>query len=114
MRAERIALPLLAAALLAPGPPARAQGLTGYVQGQYQAYEQTLQRPDGTLEKQRLERWVQTIDFQHLAMPRNDLRVTSSFRLTDLAYRGLADRSRSPQGSLQIVHPWASLLAAYR
>ena len=91
-----------------------AQGLTGYAQGQYQVFDRNSPRADGTIQKQRIERWVQTLELRHLATPRGDLRVLSTFRLTDLAYRGLPDASHSPQGSVQISHPWANLFAAYR
>ncbi len=94
--------------------PLHAQGLTGYAQGQYQLFDQVVQRGDGPLERQRVERWVQTLELQHMATPRGDLRVMSSFRLTDLGYRGMPDQSHNPQGTLQISHPWASLFAAYR
>lgn len=109
-------LALLAAATvfaLALASVAQAQSFTGYAQGQYQVYDQNITR-DGILQRQRVERWVQTFELQHFATPRNDLRVLSSFRLSDLAYRGLPDQSRSPQGSLQVTHPWANLFAAYR
>ena len=104
---------LIAAAFFATAPT-HAQGLTGYAQGQYQTFEQSSPNPDGSIRKQRLERWVQTLELQHMATPRADLHVLSSFRLTDLAYRGLPDASRSPQGSIQVSHPWANLYAAYR
>lgn len=115
MRADPGHLGALALALLLARPEAAcSQGLSGYAQSQYQAFEQTTTAADGTATKQRVERWVQTLELQHMAIPRGDLRVLSSFRITDLAYRGLPDQSRSPQGSIQVSHPWASLFAAYR
>lgn len=121
MRADRVlagavlGLAALAAmaALAWPGP-ASAQSITGYAQSQYQVYDQNSRTLSGAIERQRVERWVQTFELQHFATPRSDLRVMSSFRVTDLAYRGLPDQSRSPQGTIQVIHPWASLFAAYR
>src|SRR5689334_18265182 len=94
------------ALLLALPLAARAQGVTGYAQGQYQVFEQSAPAADGSIVRQRTERWIQTLELQHMATPRNDLHVLSSFRLTDLAYRGLPDASHSPQGSIQVSHPW--------
>jgi len=107
----------LAAALAAcPGVPrdARAQDLNGFAQGQFQSFEQLVRRADGTYERRRIERWMNSLELQHMAMPTSELRVSSTFRVSDLRYRGLPDRSRSPQGTFQVSHPWANLFAAYR
>jgi hypothetical protein len=107
----------LAAALAAGvGTPraARAQDLSGFAQGQYQTFEQLVRRADGTYERNRIERWVNSFELQHMAMPTSELRIASSFRVSDLRYRGLPDQSRTPQGTFQISHPWANLFAAYR
>lgn len=93
---------------------ARAQGLTGYAQTQVQVFDQTSLTPDGTLQRTRIQRFTQTLELQHFAMPRQDLRILSSFRMSDLAYRDLPDRSRTPQGTIQVSHPWANLFLAYR
>ncbi len=114
MRASRSTIVRALAALLVTPELALAQGLTGYAQAQFQSVEQMTRRADGTLSRDRVERWLQTLEFQHYATPRSDLRIMSSFRLTDLAYRGLPDQSHQPQGSVQITHPWASVFAAYR
>ena len=115
MRVERLVTPALfvAASMFALVSVGQAQSLTGYAQGQYQIHDQNVLR-NGVVEHQRVERWVQSFELQHFATPRNDLRVMSSFRLSDLSYRGLPDQSRSPQGSFQVTHPWANLFAAYR
>jgi len=103
------------AMLLVTAPvAARAQGLTGYAQSQVQVFDQMTLRPDGTLQRQRIQRFTQTFEVQHFAMPRQDLRILSSFRMSDLAYRDLPDRSRTPQGTIQVSHPWANLFLAYR
>lgn len=104
----------LAAVLFLAAEQVWAQGLTGYAQVQFQSIEQMTQRADGRFERDRVDRWLQTFELQHYATPRSDLRVMSSFRITDLAYRGLPDQSRQPQGTVQITHPWASVFAAYR
>lgn len=102
-------------ALLALAPVAAdAQGLNGYAQTQVQVVDQVTVLPDGSVTRKRVERWGQTFEMQHFMVPREDLRVMSSFRFTDLAYRGMPDRSRQPQGTLQVSHPWANLFAAYR
>ncbi len=93
---------------------ASAQAVTGYAQSQYQVFDQNTVLRSGAIERRRIERWTQTFELQHFATPRDDLRVMSSFRLSDLSYRGLRDQSRSPQGSIQVTHPWASMFAAYR
>lgn len=115
MRADRpFARALLVlTSVFALASTAAAQSITGYAQGQYQVYDQNVTR-NGVLERQRVERWVQSFELQHFATPRSDLRVMSSLRLSELAYRGLPDQSRSPQGSIQVTHPWANLFAAYR
>lgn len=100
--------------LLAAAVDVRAQGLTGYAQGQVQVYDQFSTTTDGTVLRQRIERWTQALELQHTAMPGHDLRVMSSFRFTDLSYRGQLDQSHTPQGSLQVLHPWANFFAAYR
>lgn len=105
---------LVACALLALAAPATAQELTGYAQSQYQMFDTRLPTLDGRAERQRIERWVQTLELRHMALPRNDLRVMSTFRITDLSYRDRPDQSRAPQGTLQVSHPWASMFAAYR
>ncbi|MEQ1834172.1 MAG: hypothetical protein ABL977_14070, partial [Candidatus Eisenbacteria bacterium] len=115
MRADRVVVRAVLAvtSVFALAPSAQAQSITGFAQGQYQIYDQNVTR-NGVLQSQRVERWVQTFELQHFATPRNDLRVMSSFRLSELAYRGLPDQSRSPQGSIQVTHPWANFFAAYR
>ncbi len=116
-RALRIAA-LAFTALAAFAHDVRAQYVTGYLKGQFQVFEDQALVPngDGTFRTdwKRTERWTQTIELQHVAQPRSDLRVMSNFRYTDLSYSKLPDASRSPQGSVQVTHPWASLFAAYR
>ena len=116
MRADRRPLVRgLATALLALIPTGvQAQGLTGFAQTQVQVFDQNLLRTDGTIQRQRIQRYTQTIELQHFANPRPDLRIMSSFRISDLAYRSLPDRSHQPQGTLQVSHPWANLFLAYR
>lgn len=116
MRADRLRLARgLVGLLLVTAPvAARAQGLTGYAQSQVQLFDQMSLQPDGTLKRTRIQRFTQTFELQHFAMPRPDLRIMSSFRMSDLAYRDLPDRSRTPQGTIQVSHPWANLFLAYR
>lgn len=115
MRADpRTAFGVALALVLSAGPAAHAQGVTGHAQLQFQTLDQIRMRSDGSTRRDRVERWLQVLELQHFATPRSDLRVMSSFRITDLAYRGLPDQSRQPQGSVQVTHPWASVFAAYR
>jgi hypothetical protein len=113
-------LPLALVCVLTPaGPrPASAQGLRGYVQGQYQHYEELIPVRDSLggvrFEHRDREYWVQTIDLLHQASLRPNLMVQSTLRFSDLNYLNLPDASRTPQGSIQLLHTWASAYAGYR
>ncbi len=83
MRADRLRLVRgLVGLLLVTAPvTARAQGLTGYAQSQVQVFDQMSLQPDGTLKRTRIQRFTQTFEMQHFAMPRPDLRITRPRRL---------------------------------
>lgn len=100
--------------VLAPG--ARAEGLFGSAQVQFQRVEDftIVQRADGTFERRPFSRefWLQTYDVNHRAYPRQNLLLQSSIRFTDLAYVRNANQERTPTGSMRLIHPWANFLAS--
>lgn len=122
MRAERgigrVSAASLAALLALLPSAARGRGVFGSYQLQYQRTEQTLRllNPDGTVRDTHLERgfWQHSLDLNHQAELGRSFLLASNLRLTNVAYSRQPDRSRVPEGSVRLSHPWASVFALYR
>ena len=116
-RTARRACWVLAPALLAAGA-AGAESLSGHLQVQYQQLQQSVsvRMPDGSLRQQTLSRsfWVQNYELNHSARIGENLNVFSQLRLTDLAYRGRPEATRTPYGTLRLSHPLYGLTGSHR
>ena len=108
----------LVALSLLPGGRAGAQPLTGQLQVQYQNIEQRVQvlNPDGTRRDTILTReyWVQNYELNHAARIGEQLNIVSQLRLSDLAYIGRPDKTRTPYGALRLAHRVFGLSGSYR
>ncbi len=114
-RRARLALLAVVAAALPPSGAARAQAVYGYATGQYQRVEQMTQVPGSDLwTRTAREFWLQTYELNNQSYLRHDLQLTSTLRLTDLAYVNLPDASRAPSGSLRLYHSLFSLYASHQ
>ncbi len=107
------------AALSLAATAAQAQGgLAGHLQVQYQKVEQStrLLQPDGTLRESRLEResWIQNYEVNHSTRFGDQWNLYSQLNLTDLSYVGRPEGSRTPSGTLRLVHPAFGLSGSYR
>ncbi len=100
------------------GGGARAEGMRGYLQVQFQRSDQHLLAlaPDSTLREIVLRRefWTQTYELTHAARFANGLNVFSQFRLNDVSFVNSAERSRTPYGTLRLAHPWFGLAGSYQ
>jgi hypothetical protein len=122
MRGSRLltltAFPSVLALALACAPPARAQSLFGYAQGQYQRFEEVLQTRDstGAISERRRSRefWVQNYELRNLTSLRPDLQLQANVRFTDLKYTNLPDGSRTPQGTMRLNGRVFAVSASHR
>jgi hypothetical protein len=118
IRARRTWLAALcgALALVALGPPARAEGLFGSLQVQAQRIEDVVfvTQPDGTLVPRQVARsqFVQSYDVNHRDYPREDLLIHTALRFTGISFSNSPNTLRTPEGSIRMVHPWMNLFAS--
>ena len=109
-------LALCGGALLAPAC-ARAEGLTASAQVQYQNLEQrmTVLGSDGVTRSVVLSRetWLQAYEATQTNRFTDRLSFFGQVRLNDIRSPGHPDRSRSPFGTMRLIHPWFGLLGSY-
>ena len=97
---------------------ARAEGVYGTFQTQYQRLDdrETLVSGDGSLrtvtDKQEL--WLRTLDLHRQSFLRPDLLLDTNLRYSDQAYLGSDNVTRTPYGSLRLIHPWLQVLASHQ
>ncbi len=109
---------LVACGAALPAPAAAATpGLMGSLQVQYQDVDQrlTMLNPDGTTSVVNLSRqaWVQSYEASQSARWGQSLNLFAQLRLNDVSYPGLPDHSRTPYGTLRLVHPLAGFIGSY-
>ncbi len=96
----------------------RAEGVYGTFQTQYQRVDdrETLVSGDGSLRTLVLEQelWLRTLDLHHQSFVRPDLLLDSNLRYSDQSFVGTGDVTRTPFGSLRLIHPWLQALASYQ
>jgi hypothetical protein len=97
---------VVALALLMPGS-GNARALHGVAEVQY-----LNQRGPGR--PRALESWVKTVQMGYARRLPGALELSSRFLFSEQTLTGRPDRSRAPQGSLQLAHPLFGLLASYR
>ena len=123
MRIERPELLVLAAAAglaaLVPCAPAHAEGVYGTLQLQYQksdVAQQTFQVGTDQFmsSRSRTELWLRTLDLHQQSYLAQDLMLESNVRMTDQSYLGTGNLSRTPMGSMRLLHPFFQLLASYQ
>jgi len=105
-------------ALLPACRDVRAEGVYGTLQLQYQKLEDTatLVSGDNALLTQRVsqELWLRTLDLHHQSYLRQDLMLESNLRYSDQSYTDRGDVTRTPYGSLRLMHPWFQFLASHQ
>lgn len=106
---------LVIAALSAAGA-ARAAGIYGNLQLQYQKLEQdaSVIMPDGSVVPRHLERelWLRSLDLRNQSYLRPDLMLDSNLRLSDQLDLLRSDVTHTPFGGLRLIHPWFNLNAS--
>lgn len=117
-RASRHAPWLLAlVALLAGVGPAHAQ-LFGTVELQYQDLDEIrdVALPDGThvLRRFQTDLFVKSIDVRHQNYLRQNLLMDTNLRFAETTRPGTADRTRTPLGSIRLIHPVFQFTAAHQ
>ncbi len=122
MRVERPRRPALRHAIgLVPllallAVPARADGLYGTLQLQYQKSDQVLMLQSGDnlifARGAPQELWLRTLDVHHQSYVRPDLLLESNVRYSDQTILGREDVTRTPYGSLRLIHPWFQVVAS--
>jgi len=108
---------LAAVALLGGAAPARAQ-VYGTAQFQYQNFDdvRTDILADGTRvqRRARTEYFLKSIDMRHQAYLRQNLVMDSNLRFSEQTRPGEADRTRTPSGTLRLLHPSFQLTAQHQ
>jgi len=96
-----------AALTLLVNAPAEAQALRGAAELQYQNVERAgITQP--------LETWVKTVRADYARRFRRSFEFSSHLIYNEQTITGRPDRLRTPQGTLQLAHPYFGLLATYR
>ena len=108
---------LLAAALLAGAGPAGAQ-VYGTAQFQYQNVEdvRSVLLADGTrvLRRSTTEQLVKSIDVRHQSYLRQNLLMDTDLRFAEQSVLGGVERTRTPSGTVRLMHPAFQLTAQHR
>ncbi len=124
MRADRTlpaalrASATIAALLCGFAAAARAEGVYGTVQVQYQKADifQTLLVGDSLTytQKNSSELWVKSVDMHHQDYLRPDLMLESNFRFSDQSRPDNGTLQRTPYGSMRLLHPWFQVLLSHQ
>jgi hypothetical protein len=61
-----------------------------------------------------LETWIKTLRMDYARRMRGSLELSSHLVFSEQTLAGRPDRTRTPQGNLQLSHPYFSVLASYR
>ena len=85
---------------------ADAQALRGAGEVQYQNVDRPGVSPDET--------WVKSLRLDYARRLPGLLELSSHLFLTEQTRVGRSDRVRTPQGTLQLAHPYFGMLASYR
>lgn len=108
---------LLCAALLAAAGPAGAQ-VFGTVQFQYQNAEDVrlVVLPDGTrvLRRSATEQLLKSFDVRQQSYLRQNLLMDTNLRFTELSQPGASDLTRTPSGTVRLLHPAFQLSAQHQ
>jgi hypothetical protein len=115
MRAEWGRIPragwVTVAVLMAAGPLAartgHAQSFRGVAEVQYANLSRAATPQD-------LESWQTTFQIDHSTRLRGQLLLSSQFRWNELTYQDRPDRTRTPQGSIRLSHPFYGMAVSYR
>lgn len=117
MRVLGRAMALTLAGVLAGVPAASAQGIYGTLQLQFQRSEEDqLVASDSTRRSVRVVRsqWLRALDLHQQDYLRRDLLLDSNVRVSEVLQGQSSDLSRTPQGSMRLIHPSFQLSASYQ
>jgi hypothetical protein len=107
---------LLVGTLLSPAS-SRGDGLAANLLVQYQSVEQRLmlRNSDGTLKPVTLSReaWFQSYEATQTRHWGDRLNFFGQLRLSDVSTPGRPDRTRTPYGTLRLIHPLFGLIGSY-
>lgn len=100
------------------GVPARAEGVYGSFQTQYQKIDERalFVRGDNTTRTQEIsqELWLRTLDLHQQSYLRPNLLLESNVRYSDRSLLDRADLSRTPMGVMRLIHPYVQLMASHQ
>lgn len=98
--------------------PARAEGIYGSFQTQYQKVDEraVLLGGDGRTRTVKFsqELWLRTLDMHQQSYLRPDLMLETNLRFSDRSFLDRTDLTRTPTGVLRLVHPTFQVMASHQ
>lgn len=108
----------LALGMLAYIPAARAEGIYGSFQTQYQKSDEVVTLVSGSgatrTFKTSQEFWLRTFDLHQQSYLRTNLVLETNLRLSERSILAQQDYSRTPSGALRLVHPYLQVTASHQ